>query len=104
MSYGNVDESLKWLSKTIELDPTHFQATFEYFKTLLGKLDSYDVPVMMQTVMDSPASAGWSDLERSDFLFYFGVAHYAKGDKEKTLECWMEAAKVSETQFQLSVR
>lgn len=106
MSYGDCDKSLKWLKKTVELDPTHYQATMEYYKTLLGKgVEVYDVPGMMEaTYNDSNvAAAGWNDGDRSDFLFYLGIAYFIRGNKEKTLEWWRKAAEFGESIFTLEV-
>ena len=103
MSYGNCEESLTWLAKTIELDPTHYPATIEYFKTLFGKFEDYDIPVMMKTVLESSVSEGWSERDRAEFMFYLGLAHYGGKDTEKTRDCWQLCGNACEALFQLEV-
>ncbi|OXA51110.1 hypothetical protein Fcan01_13926 [Folsomia candida] len=103
MSFGNLDDSLIWLSRAIQLDPTNFKATIEYYKTLLGKINEYpDVAIMMETTLeDTSISDGWNDYEMMDFLFLLGIAHFMKGDKEETLEVWEKCAGFGETVFSL---
>lgn len=105
MSFGNLDDSLIWLSRAIQLDPTNFKATIEYYKTLLGKINEYpDVAIMMETTLeDTSISDGWNDYEMMDFLFLLGIAHFMKGDKEETLEVWEKCAGFGETVFSLEV-
>lgn len=105
MNMRNIPESLKWLEKTLELDPSHFNANMDYAKTLLGKPEVYkDVGKRMEERLKSAVASTWRIFEKAEFQFYVGLAYFASGQKEETLRNWFEVMKVDELEFNLTVR
>lgn len=104
MNMRNIPESLKWLEKTLELDPSHFNANMDYSKTMLGKPDVYkDVGKRMEERLKGTEGSIWRMFEKTEFQFYVGLAYFASGQKEETLRNWIEVMKTDELEFNLSV-
>jgi lipoprotein NlpI len=103
MSLGKLDESLKWFAVTTELDPYHFGATMEYFKSIIGRGDVYDAVAIVRDKVESAEAESWSPNEKADVYFYLGIAYFLRGNTASTLDWWGKVSELSETPFNLVV-
>jgi len=103
MSLGKLDESLKWFTKAVELDPYHHDAAMEYFKSLLGKGEIEVGKEAMERKVKSSEFQSWSAVDQADLYFYLGIACFIKKDYDEMLNWWKEAIVLAEYPFNLVV-